>query len=1251
MEKSPRRFRLLLIFEVLVVFLTTYLLIIPALTWEKCLICGLEEHVHTDSCYEGGVLVCRIPEHTHSDSCFDAPPAQFDPYGCGFEEHTHSDSCYDETGALVCSIPEHTHSDRCLKNDAAPRSSPAVFAASLGASPTGTAITSASGLNNLANGGAYYLNADITVTGSVTVGWEKSATLDLNGHNLISRVSGALFKLDNSSLTIVNSKAVTESILTVSDPASMWANAASYSGGTLIYYVTDTEVVDPSVGKTVETLKKITVSKGIIAGNQSGRFAEIGWNGGTLTLSGGYICNFRSDDGGAVNMSSGKLVLNGAVLAANTANNHGGAIFMNGSATAEMSAGVLSGNIAAGEGGGAVFIEIWKDQDIWVNAFTLSGGYVTNNAASSEDYWHGGGGFLLKAKALLTVTGGYITGNRGGGGGAIKTWQDWGGRSGAIEMSGGFVTANNSTSAEGGGVNINAGGYLCLTGGFFTNNIAGKGKKDDSFEDWGGGGLFCSENSATIRIENALVTENHAGGFGGGVAGCSTGRISVSPENGLAVFGNEALGQHTSGTTSAKNEDHFLAKESPVFMANGYQDYFCALGSTITSGMLGGGNSRWTGSSDGRPVRTLAKDEIITGASVTGLTSEASEADRKAAKRAAKVFFNGNESPTHGGGILANGYLVFGTNTDVTNYARISLNGKKVLYGTDGSQKAIAENEFTFILSDDKGNILGSFGSKADGSIPLDRVLTFTAAGSFRYYLREDPSAESTHPGLQMDGKVYRIDATTALADIGTVPWTNFTLKQIQITSLTVTDETAGKTLFSGDPDDDTAKPTEVKEELVFENREVDLPSGATMSVKVEKKWEGNAPGGARVQVMLLCDGEPYGDPVTLQSGRWTHTWTGLDESHTYTVREISCPSGYYPSISYSYSQTYSEKVGPSNEAVLYHLEGDYFVKASSAAVGEIYLIAYPTGGKILRSTSAHADAALDASDAYDLAIQNGRYPASAVPASCRFKVVTTYQYDSGNGEAYTRNVLENQEIGSWLLAQEAGGTFLKGTSGVGWSSAVRLSGGHLQLQETWVSGHEWRYVIWDGSKFNTNTSLGNVILKEVTASTRNAVITNQKTASRSFTIGITKADVNDPSEILPGAVFTLKKDGQELKFVFDAIHECYTLSSSYSAKASMQTSASGGLIISGLSAGNYTLTETTAPPGYTCAEPLTFTLGDDTPEGAVTFVIRDSPVDSRMPETGGTGTVVFRLSGVLLTAIAVMALLLRRRKERRKPF
>lgn len=74
---------------VLVAFGTIWALMMPAATLEGEAHCGLTEHTHNESCYES-VLVCGQEE------------------GSG---HVHDDSCYETV--LTCEIPEHTHTDEC----------------------------------------------------------------------------------------------------------------------------------------------------------------------------------------------------------------------------------------------------------------------------------------------------------------------------------------------------------------------------------------------------------------------------------------------------------------------------------------------------------------------------------------------------------------------------------------------------------------------------------------------------------------------------------------------------------------------------------------------------------------------------------------------------------------------------------------------------------------------------------------------------------------------------------------------------------------------------------------------------------------------------------------------------------------------------------------------------------------------------------------------------------------------------------
>lgn len=110
--------KLVSILACVVVFSTTYALILPAITMERETLCGLAEHQHTESCYtrkDVRHLACgsqSLGIHTHTAQCADG--------SCGYADfviHEHNSSCY-EDGKLVCSLPEvkaHTHTDDCYR--------------------------------------------------------------------------------------------------------------------------------------------------------------------------------------------------------------------------------------------------------------------------------------------------------------------------------------------------------------------------------------------------------------------------------------------------------------------------------------------------------------------------------------------------------------------------------------------------------------------------------------------------------------------------------------------------------------------------------------------------------------------------------------------------------------------------------------------------------------------------------------------------------------------------------------------------------------------------------------------------------------------------------------------------------------------------------------------------------------------------------------------------------------------------------
>ena len=128
----------------IVVFCTTYALILPAITMQSDAICGMEAHAHTEDCFRetpvtalvctlpedeehqheetcweetGEIateLICTLAEHTHTESCYplEEEKDQVDPFRCGYAQHVHHDGCSAE-----CTIAEHIHEARCLLDD------------------------------------------------------------------------------------------------------------------------------------------------------------------------------------------------------------------------------------------------------------------------------------------------------------------------------------------------------------------------------------------------------------------------------------------------------------------------------------------------------------------------------------------------------------------------------------------------------------------------------------------------------------------------------------------------------------------------------------------------------------------------------------------------------------------------------------------------------------------------------------------------------------------------------------------------------------------------------------------------------------------------------------------------------------------------------------------------------------------------------------------------------------------------------
>lgn len=285
-------------------------------------------------------------------------------------------------------------------------------------------------------------------------------------------------------------------------------------------------------------------------------------------MTGGYIVGGGrdGDPGGGIYVDNGTVNIQGGVIAANRSSS-GCGIFVSSGGTLNISGGAVTGNEVINgntDNGGGIFVKSG-------GTLNLSGGYVTNNCKycecsgcqSDKDNEHGGGGIALANGSTMDMSGGYVTGNYSSlAGGGIYAGFYAGDGGVKFTMTGGTIASNCAKYGEGGGLRIAGGtnGVIWADGKvYITNN------KTLTTDDWGGGGIFVQENGL-LTVANALITGNEAGGFGGGVGACPTGKTLIVNKDGAAIYDNKATAEQMSAGGNGKDYDRSLALNSNAFM-------------------------------------------------------------------------------------------------------------------------------------------------------------------------------------------------------------------------------------------------------------------------------------------------------------------------------------------------------------------------------------------------------------------------------------------------------------------------------------------------------------------------------------------------------------------------------------------------------------------------------------------------------------------------------------------------------------
>lgn len=98
--------RITLALSCVVVFCVVYALTLPAITLEGKTICGMEEHTHTEECYQDDKLICDKEEHQHTEDCYEKEEEQ--PVE---EENTQPDTTEPSDEVQAATEPEESKQD------------------------------------------------------------------------------------------------------------------------------------------------------------------------------------------------------------------------------------------------------------------------------------------------------------------------------------------------------------------------------------------------------------------------------------------------------------------------------------------------------------------------------------------------------------------------------------------------------------------------------------------------------------------------------------------------------------------------------------------------------------------------------------------------------------------------------------------------------------------------------------------------------------------------------------------------------------------------------------------------------------------------------------------------------------------------------------------------------------------------------------------------------------------------------------
>lgn len=298
------------------------------------------------------------------------------------------------------------------------------------------------------SGKYYYLTENYTLTATIEVKEGQTLNLCLNGQILAGAAD-------------VNRMFNVFGVLNLCDHAD---EAGNYQGQVVGNY-------DPAKGNIKtggvfyiqnRTNAALNLYGGILTTTTTLTNGGVGGVSGKLNIYAGTITGGKvTGDGGNLMVESvnGKIALYGGNITGGVANN-GGNVYIKGNGSLIVDGGTISGGLDSGvknaTNGGNVYVE---KGTLELVSGTISGGYASN----------AGGSLRIQSEGKLNISGGLLTGGyaKGNGGNVYSI--------GAVQITGGSITAGAVASGKIGGNVYVSGGSLKISGGEITGGKATTG--------------------------------------------------------------------------------------------------------------------------------------------------------------------------------------------------------------------------------------------------------------------------------------------------------------------------------------------------------------------------------------------------------------------------------------------------------------------------------------------------------------------------------------------------------------------------------------------------------------------------------------------------------------------------------------------------------------------------------------------------------------------------------------------------------